>query len=52
MQFLQPLHMVLAVLSELIRKEQQKVIEYLQLENQLLREKIGGRRVWGCPICC
>ena len=42
---LQPLHMVLAVLSELIRKEQEKVIEYLQLENQILREKIGGKRV-------
>lgn len=42
---LQPLHMVVAVLSELIRKEQEKVIEYLQLENQVLREKIGGKRV-------
>jgi hypothetical protein len=42
---LQPLHVVLTVLSESIRKEQEKVIEYLQLENQILREKIGGKRV-------
>ena len=34
---LQPFQVVLAVLSESIRKEQQKVIEYLQLENQILR---------------
>ena len=42
---LQPFQVVLAVLSESIRKEQQKVIEYLQLENQILREKLGGKRV-------
>ena len=42
---LQPFQVVLAVLSESIRKEQEKVIEYLQLENQILREKIGGKRV-------
>ncbi len=46
MSFLsQPSQVVLAVLSETIRKEQQKVIEYLQLENQILREKLGGKRV-------
>ena len=42
---LQPLQIVLAVLSEYIRKEQEKVIEYFQLENQILREKLGGKRV-------
>ena len=42
---LQPFQVVLAVLSESIRKEQEKVIEYLQLENQILREKLGGKRV-------
>ena len=42
---LQPLQVVLAVLSESIRNEQQKVIEYLQVENQILREKLGGKRV-------
>jgi len=36
---------VLAVLSESIRKEQEKVIDYLRLENQILREKLGGKRV-------
>ncbi len=42
---LQPFQVVLAVLSESIRKEQEKVIEYLQLENQILREKLGDKRV-------
>ena len=42
---LQPLQVVLAVLSESIRNEQEKVIEYLQVENQILREKLGGKRV-------
>ena len=42
---LQPFQLVLAVLSEFIRKEQQEVIEYLQLENQILREKLGNKRV-------
>ena len=42
---LQPLQVVLAVLSKSLRKEQQKVIENLQLENQILREKLGSKRV-------
>jgi len=42
---LQPLQVVLAVLSESIRKEREKVTEYLRLENQILREKLGGKRV-------
>ncbi|MBC8355983.1 MAG: hypothetical protein H8E66_28735 [Planctomycetes bacterium] len=42
---LQPLQLVLAILSESMRKEQQTVIEYLQLEKQILREKLGGKRV-------
>jgi hypothetical protein len=42
---LQPFQIVFAVLSEFIRKEQEKVIEYLQLENQILREKIADNRV-------
>ena len=41
----QPWKIVLAALSEFVRKEQEKVIEYLQLENQILREKLGGNRV-------
>ncbi|MFT5522833.1 MAG: hypothetical protein ACI9HK_000777 [Pirellulaceae bacterium] len=42
---LQPFQIVFAVLSEFIRKEQEKVIEYLQLENQILLEKIASKRV-------
>ena len=42
---IQPWKIVLAALSEFVRKEQEKVIAYLQLENQILREKIGGKRV-------
>jgi hypothetical protein len=41
----QPWKIVLAVLSEFVRKEQEKVIEYLQSENQILRENLGGNRV-------
>ena len=41
----QPWKIVLAALSEFVRKEQEKAIEYLQLESQILREKIGGKRV-------
>jgi hypothetical protein len=43
---LQPLHVFVAVLSEYVRKQQELVIEYLQLENQILREQIGGKRVF------
>jgi transposase len=42
---LQPFHLMLVVLSEFVRREQQKQIEYLQVESQILREKIGGNRV-------
>jgi transposase len=42
---LQPLHMMLCVLSEYVRREQEKQIEYLQVESRILREKIGGSRV-------
>ena len=36
---------MLLVLSEYVRREQEKQIEYLQVESQILREKIGGNRV-------
>ena len=42
---LQPLHVFVAVLIEYVRKQQEMVIEYLQVENQVLREQIGGNRV-------
>jgi hypothetical protein len=41
----QPWTIILAALSEFVRREQEKVIEYLQVENQILREKLGGNRV-------
>ncbi len=40
-----PWTIVLAEFSELVRREQEKVIEYVQVENQILREKLGGNRV-------
>jgi len=42
---LQPFHAMLLVLSEFVRKEQEKRMEFLLLENQILREKIGSKRV-------
>ena len=42
---LQPFQIVFAVLSEFVRQEQEKVNEYLQLENQILREKIASERI-------
>ena len=42
---LQPLHLMLVVLSEYVRREQEKQIEYLQVESQILRAKIGVSRV-------
>jgi hypothetical protein len=42
---LQPFHVMLIVLSEYVRREQEKQIEYLQVESQILRETIGGNRV-------
>lgn len=42
---LHPLQVVLAALSECIRKQQQEAIDYLLLENQILREKLGTKRV-------
>ena len=42
---LKPFHLILVVLSEYERREQEKQIEYLQVESQILRETIGGSRV-------
>jgi len=39
------LHLFVAVLIEYVRKQQELVIEYLQVENQILREQLGGKRV-------
>ena len=46
MRFLhQPFHVLLVVLSEYVRREQEKQIEYLREESQILREEIGGSRI-------
>jgi transposase len=41
----QSFHVLLVMLSEYVRREQEKQIEYLQAESQVLRETIGGNRV-------
>lgn len=43
--FLQPFHVLVVALVEYVRTQQELVIEYIQLENQVLREQIGGNRV-------
>ncbi len=42
---LQPFHVMRVVLSEYVRREQEKQIEYLREESQILREEIGGNRI-------
>ena len=41
MSFLfQPMHVFVAVLTEYVRKQQEMVVEYLQVENWVLREQV------------
>jgi putative transposase len=40
---LQPWQLLLLILAGWINRNQQKVIEYLQVENQVLKEKLGKR---------
>ena len=42
---LQPWHLLLMILAGWVNREQQKFIEYLRTENQLLREKLGKSRI-------
>lgn len=42
---LQPWYLLLALLSECVRQEQEKVIEYLRTENEILMEKLAEGRV-------
>jgi putative transposase len=42
---LQPWQLLLAILAGWSNRQQQEVIEYLRTENQVLREKLGKRRV-------
>src|SRR5580692_6397135 len=42
---LQPWQVLLSSLAGWINRELQQVIEYLRTENQILREKLGKRRI-------
>ncbi|MCA9039541.1 MAG: integrase core domain-containing protein [Planctomycetaceae bacterium] len=46
MNFLmQPCHLLILALANWLKREQQQVIEYLQTENRVLREKLGTKRI-------
>ncbi len=40
-----PMTMLLAMLAGWINRQQQEMIEYLKAENQILREKLGPKRI-------
>ena len=40
-----PWHLLVLTLSALMKREQDKAIEYLKTENQVLREKLGKGRI-------
>ena len=42
---LQPWHLMIIFLASCINRQQQEVIEYLQAENQVLKEKHGKKRI-------
>jgi hypothetical protein len=42
---LHPWHLLVFALSAWINREQEEVIQYLQAENQILREKLGPGRI-------
>jgi putative transposase len=42
---LQPWQLFLLILAGWINRQQQEVIEYLRTENQVLKEKLGGKRI-------
>jgi len=42
---LRPWHLILFFLASQLNREQQRIIEYLQVENQVLREKLGKGRI-------
>ncbi len=41
----QPWQLVLVILAGWVNRQQQEVIEYLRTENQVLKEKLGKKRV-------
>ena len=42
---LKPWHLVVVFLASHLHREQERVIEYLQIENEVLREKLGKKRI-------
>jgi len=42
---LQPWQLLFVILAGWVNQEQQQVIEYLRTENQILKEKLGKRRI-------
>ena len=42
---LHPWQMLLAILAGWINEKQQLLIEYLRTENQILKEKLGKKRI-------
>src|SRR5437667_10424149 len=42
---LQPWQLLLLILAGWINRQQQQVIDYLRTENQILKEKLGKRRI-------
>ena len=42
---LQPWQLLLLILARWINRHQQEVIEYLRTENQVLKEKLGKKRI-------
>ena len=46
MNFLmQPWHLLVLSLASWLNREQQQAFEYLQVENSILREKLGKKRI-------
>jgi hypothetical protein len=42
---LKPWHLLVLFEASHLNREQQRIIEYLQVENQVLREKLGKKRI-------
>ena len=42
---LEPWHLIMLFLASHVNREQERIIEYLQVENEVLREKLGKRRI-------
>jgi len=42
---LQPCHLLFFVLAGWVNRQQQEVIDYLRTENQVLKEKLGKKRI-------